>query len=195
MPDYAVPLPAFCSGRRSAPPSVVVPSNFAPDACSTVQIPATPAYSISTPESIAISVPGSATTSRRSYYAAAQIVIQATSENIAITTDRPLDEELLRNDASTKKLTLRLILGQARFWNTGMLVPSHEGRAELLGDITSTAKISEEPLGWNAMIKPYLRPDTAIFLESDAEDGLEDGQRMSLSILLGQFVGYNISAP
>ena len=140
-------------------------------------------------------MPGSATTSRRSYYAAAQIVIQATSENIAITTDRPLDEELLRNDASTKKLTLRLVLGQARFWNTGMLVPTHEGRAELLNDITSTAKISEEPLGWNAMVKPYLRPDTAIFLESDAEDGLEDGQRMSLSILLGQFVGYNISAP
>ena len=156
-----------------------------------VYVPQTPAYAIETPETITISLPASATTSRRPYYAAGGFIVKATSPAMLFTGD-DLDEGMLREDSAGKKITLQLRLGQGRFWNTGLVSPTHPGREQLLTDITS---LDNEELGWNNMIAPRLRADTAFLLEPDAYDGLVDGQQMSLSLLLGQYDGYNITAP
>ena len=157
----------------------------------TAAVPVTAAYAINTPETITFSIPSSATTSERTYYAASSFVIQAASENIAVSGTR-LDEEMLRSSDAVKKITFRLYLGQARFWNSGLLMPFYEGRTQFLQDIESTG---EEPLGWNSMVKRYLRPEANVYLEPDAEDGLVDGQQMSLSLVLTQYPDYNITSP
>lgn len=151
-------------------------------------VPPTPAYSLNTPETITVSIPGSATTSERSYYAATSFAVQATADAVEISGTR-LDEDILRG-AGEKVVELTLISGKGRYWNTGLLVPDHEGRTQLLSDIVS---LQDEERGWNAMIGPYLTPEAAIRLESDAADGRTDGKHMRLSLLLGQFDGYNIT--
>ena len=175
--------PSIMSGWKF----LITPTLLAPNAINrisdrelTAAVPVTAAYAINTPETITFSIPSSATTSERTYYAASSFVIQAASENIAVSGTR-LDEEMLRSSDAVKKITFRLYLGQARFWNSGLLMPLYEGRTQFLQDIESTG---EEPLGWNSMVKRYLRPEANVFLEPDAEDGLVDGQQMSLSLVL-----------
>jgi len=48
-------------------------------------VPPTAAYSLTTPETITLSVPGTATASGRTYYAGASFTVQAVNENFALT--------------------------------------------------------------------------------------------------------------
>ena len=85
-----------------------------------------------------------------------------------------------------------LLIASDCFWNTGLQVPTHEGRAQLLSDITS---LQNEPLGWNAIVAPYLNPARDLRLEHDSADGNVDGSRMALSLMLASYPNYNITAP
>ena len=93
-----------------------------------------------------------------------------------------------------RKVTYTLAIGRGRFWNTDIDNPVSEARQALLDELISQNDV-DEPLGFTAMIKPYLAPENSWQLELDDYDGLADGLRNSLSLRFFSYENYNITAP
>jgi hypothetical protein len=103
-----------------------------------ITIPPTPSYVLQTDETISVSIPASATSSRRDYDAAGRFIIRATSAEVVVTqtattattSTAMLDEEILRRPnlpGDTKQVRFTLGMNQGRFWNTGLQVPTYVG--------------------------------------------------------------------
>ena len=170
-----------------------------------LDMPTFPAFSIDVPETITVSLPGSVTRSRQEYLAVGSFIIHAHHSSVTVEGDR-IDESMMRSygpsGQSYKDVTFRLNYGEGRLWNPGIGGVKNEGRNALLTSQFESAQ--NEPLGWNAIVRPVLQDigrreihssQSYIKLKRDIEDGVADGQRLSLSLQLGQFENYNITAP
>lgn len=142
-------------------------------------------------------MPATATRARRAYLNAASFVIRAiTTEIVASVTagggpgGDELTEETLRGDYTTgrpwpAKVTFTLRLGRGRMWNPEIDNPYSPAREELLANLAAEGA---QPLGWDNQVGPHLSTQNNWLLEPDAADGVEDGFRMDLSLLLFQVV-------
>jgi hypothetical protein len=164
-----------------------------------ILIPETPAYGISTPETITVSLPAAAVRTRNAYIHAGSFVLRAVQSEMLVG-GASLDEEMLRTCVwpcvswVPRKVTYTLAIGRGRFWNTDIDNPVSEARQALLDELISQNDV-DEPLGFTAMIKPYLAPENSWQLELDDYDGLADGLRNSLSLRFFSYENYNITAP
>ena len=141
-------------------------------------------------------MPATATRARRAYRNAASFVIRSvTTEIVASVTQGggpdgdALTEQMLRGDYTAErpwpaKVTFTLRLGRGRIWNPEIDNPYSAARVQLLSDLA--ADDPQQPLGWESQVAPSLTTQNNWLLEPDATDGVEDGFRMDLSLLLFQ---------